>query len=185
MRVVHVTCAAIATAAMLGCMGIVAAYAEPIPVAPVADGTGGFVVFGTVLNIVVHDISNRTYAVVASEIDDGVQVIDITDPADPLPTAAITDDAGGFTKLNGATSIAIHDVSNRTYGVVAGYEGVQVIDITDPADPLPAAWLHGGPIVALHDISGEAHLLVNGGYSTGDVSIFNIAHLGSTGCFYD
>ena len=118
-------------------------------------------------------------------MDDGVQVIDITDPANPLPAAAITDDADGFTKLNGATSITIHDMSNRTYGVVAGYEGVQVIDITDPADPLPAAWLHGGPIVALHDISGEAHLLVNGGYSTGDVSIFNIAHLGSTGCFYD
>ena len=172
MRVAHAACAAVATAAMLGCMGIVAAYAEPIPVAPVADGTGGFAVFGTVLNIAIHDMSNRTYAVVASEIDDGVQVIDISDPADPLPTAAITDDAGGFTKLNGATSITIHDMSNRTYGVVASWadSGVQIIDITSPDKPVLVAVisddadgfteLNGASSVAIHDTPNGTYALV-------------------------
>ena len=157
---------------------------SPLPVAAVTDDAGGFTELAGASGIAVHDISNRTYAVVASEFDDGIQVIDITNPADPLPAVAITDDTGGFTKLNGAISIAISNISNMTYGVVAGYEGVQVIDITNPANPLPAAWLHGGPTAAIHDVSGEAYLLVNTGRYTG-VDIFNIAHLGLAGCLYN
>lgn len=156
--------------------------AEPLPVSAIQDDTGGFAELNWASDIAIHDISNRTYAVVASAGDDGVQIMDITQPDNPLPVAAITDDAGGFTELNGAFGIAIHDIANRTYAVVDGYEGVQIIDITHPADPLPAAWVSGGPTVAIHDVAGGAHLLVS--YDS-TVYIIDTAHPATAGCLYN
>ena len=157
--------------------------ADPLPAAAIADGVGGFAELGGASDIAIHDISNRTYAVVASSGDNGVQIIDITDPADPLPAAAITDDVGGFTKLLGAADADIHDISNGTYAVISGYEGVQIIDITDPASPLPAAWLSGSYSAAIHDVSGKAHLLVS--HSQGSVGIIDIEHPAAAGCLHN
>ena len=164
MRVVHVACAAVTTAAMLGGMGIVAAYAEPIPVAPVADGTGGFVVFDTVLNIAIHDMSNRTYAVVAGYA--GVHVIDLTDPAEPLPVTVIPSATDDRLILQ---DIAVHDISNRTY-VLAVRSDVQITDITNPAEPLHMYTMSHDPdrfaamdqpeVVDTYDASGRAYAVV-------------------------
>ena len=155
---------------------------NPLPVAAIQDDVGGFTELSWASDVAIHDISDRTYAVVASAGDDGVQIMDITHPDNPLPVVAITDDAGGFTELNGAFGIAIHDIANRTYAVVDGYEGVQIIDITHPADPLPAAWVSGGPTVAIHDVAGGAHLLVS--YDS-TVYIIDTAHPATAGCLYN
>ena len=153
---------------------------NPLPVAAITDNVDGFTELGGAAGIAIHDISNGTYTVVASAGDDGVQIIDITRPASPLPVAAITDDEGGFTELGGVSGVAIHDISNRTYAVVGGYEGVQIIDITRPANPLPAARLSGGPTAVIHDVSDRAHLLISYEHST--VHIIGIAHLATAGC---
>ena len=134
--------------------------ADPVPVAAISDDVGGFTELGGAHGIAVHDIGSRTYAAVASLADSGVQIIDITHPADPVPVAAIHDDTGGFTVLDEARDIAIHDISNKTYVFVAGDIGVQVIDITHPADPRPVAWLDGADNVAIHDISNKTYALV-------------------------
>ena len=96
----------------------------------------------------------------ASREDSGVQIIDITDPADPLPIAAVSDDVGGFTELGGAVNIVVHDADNRTYAIVAGYKSVQIIDITHPAEPISVAWLEGAQSVAIHNISSKTYALV-------------------------
>ena len=62
--------------------------------------------------------------------------------------------------LDEAQDIAIHDISGRTYAFVAGDVGVQVIDITRPTDPQPAAWLDGAENVVVHDISDRTYALV-------------------------
>jgi len=84
-------------------------------------------------------IDGSTYALVAAFDDDGVQIIDITDPSNPTPTASITDSRS--LALDGASSITTEEIGGRTYALVAAYvdNGVQIIDITDPTNPSPTA----------------------------------------------
>ena len=156
---------------------------NPLPVASLSDDTDGFTELAWPSGVAIHDISNRTYAVVAASIDFGVQIMDITDPASPLPVAAVTGNTDGFTDLDDATGVAIHDISNRTYAVVTARYGMQIIDITQPDDPLPVAavtgntdnfvasgvvhgipdgfaalgWVYG---ITIHDISGRTYAMM-------------------------
>ena len=44
-------------------------------------------------------INSSTFALVTAFYDHGVQIIDITDPSDPIPASAITDGNNGYTEL--------------------------------------------------------------------------------------
>ena len=68
----------------------------------------------------------------ASETDDGVQIIDITDPSNPDPASAISD-GSKYTELHGAKSIAIV-AGSPTYALVASEvdDGVQIIQLSTP-----------------------------------------------------
>ena len=94
-------------------------------------------------------IGSGTYAVVASASDDGLQVINLTDPADPAPVASITDD--GRVALAGAYDVDTFAAGLGTYAVVASAsdDGLQVINLTDPADPAPVASLTDNQTTAL------------------------------------
>ena len=93
------------------------------------NGTVAVAVFGT---------GGSTYAVVAAAHEDGVQIIDVTDPSNPVGTGSITDGAG--TALDGASAVAVFGTGGGTYAMVASYrEGVQIINVTDPSNPVAAA----------------------------------------------
>ena len=49
--------------------------------------------------------SGSTYALVASYLDNAVQVIDVTDPTNPVPVASLRDGEGGFEALEGGNAI--------------------------------------------------------------------------------
>ena len=68
----------------------------------------------------------------ASFNDDGVQVMDITDPASPTATAAVTDGQDGFTELDGPRSVTTVVIGGKTYALVASYfeNGVQIMEIS-------------------------------------------------------
>lgn len=129
--------------------------------------------------LAVHDISNSTYAVVASDglVRHGMHILDITRPDNPLPVSAVTDDMDGFTELGGVADLAIHDISNRTYAVVASRDdsGVQIVDITRPDNPLPAGQLVGKLVVTIHDISGRTYVFA--GHEYGSVAITDVTDL--------
>ncbi len=118
------------------------------PSAPtIVNGTfeiaNGFTHLDGAMGVEIAEISGRTYAVVASVRDNGLQIVDITDPAAPAPVIGITDDVRwaptGYTELSGAWSVAIPKIANGTYAVVASkYDsGVQIINITNPTSPFP------------------------------------------------
>ena len=111
--------------------------ANPLPVAALTDGVGGFEELSRAYSITTTQIGTSHYALVASRSDDGVQIIDITDPAHPLPVTALTDGVGGFEVLRGAQSIVITQIGASHYALVASSDdsSVQMIDITDPARP--------------------------------------------------
>ena len=86
-----------------------------------------------------HDITTftsggRAYAAVAAYWDDGVQILDVTDPSDITAVGSITDDAA--LELDGAEGITVFESGGRTYAAVASVvdDGVQMLDITDPSD---------------------------------------------------
>ena len=113
--------------------------ASPVAVAAIADGTsypnlaGGYA-------ITTVQRGNLYYALVASQSNNGVQIINITDPASPTPVAAFNDGAT-YTELLGAYSITTTQIGDSHYALVTGFSdhGVQIINITDIANPAPAA----------------------------------------------
>ena len=88
------------------------------------DGASGIAVF---------ESGGSTYAAVAAYNDDGVQILDITDPYDITAAGSIADDAA--LELDGARDIATFTSGGRTYAAVAAFEddGIQILDITDPS----------------------------------------------------
>ncbi len=84
--------------------------------------------------ITTFQVDGRTYAAVASFFDDGVQILDVSDPSDISATDQITD--GGSLELDGARAIATFHAGGKTYAAVASSadHGVQILDVSDPHD---------------------------------------------------
>jgi len=80
-------------------------------------------------------IGGKPYAVVAAYDDDGIEIIDISDPTNPTSVGSLAD--GGTRKLNNPYDVAITTIGDSTYAVVTAYwdHGIDVIDISDPTNP--------------------------------------------------
>ena len=88
--------------------------------------------------IAIFNSSNHIYAAVASLGNNGVQILDITNPSNIIAAGSITD-GGNLTdalKLSGARDIATFELGGSTYAAVAAYteNGVQILDITNPSN---------------------------------------------------
>ena len=88
--------------------------------------------------------ADRHYALVASSSDNGVQIINITDPSRPSAVVGITDcDIGcidtDYPVLKNAVSVTTTTIDTSHYALVASNSlsdnGVQIINITDPSRP--------------------------------------------------
>ncbi|MCY4490356.1 MAG: PKD domain-containing protein, partial [Thaumarchaeota archaeon] len=78
-------------------------------------------------------INSKTYVAVAAQNDNGIQIIDVSDPTDISATDSLTTD----TKHNfrGAFGITSFTINSKTYVGVASYTGgIQIIDVSDPTD---------------------------------------------------
>ena len=95
--------------------------------------------------------AGRTYAVVAAYGDDGVQILDLTDPYNVIPVGDLADESD--TLLDGARGITTFQSAGRTYAVVAAYgdDGVQILDLTDPYNVIPVG-----------DLADESDTLLDG-----------------------
>ena len=121
----------------------------PTPVIGLTAGINGLTDLGYVAYVATTEISGRTYALITAPSHDHMHIIDITDPASPIPVTVLTTDTDGFTHIPTFSDIAIAEMSGRTYALIttggsSPEGGVQIIDITDPASPIPVAWLTGG-----------------------------------------
>ncbi len=96
-------------------------------------GFVGFECMTQVRSVATFVIGSSTYAIVGSDSDRGVQMIDISDPTDIVAKDNICnpDLGGNFT----AYSIDTYTIDSSTYAVIASLvEGsVQIIDISNPA----------------------------------------------------
>ena len=134
--------------------------ASPVQTWAIFDDAGGFTTMSGPVDVKVFERDGRTYAIVASDHDDGIQIMDITDPASPVQTWAIFDDAGGFAALNGPHDVEVFEQGGRAYAIVTTHDDIQIIDISDPSAPSPVS-------AVFDDIDGFAAL--NG---PSDVEVF-------------
>ena len=112
----------------------------------ISDDTGNFTTLNGAFSITITTIGSSTYALVAAIEDDGVQIINITDIANPIAASAAIDGQDNFEALDGARDIAITTIGSSTYALVAAKEddGVQIINITDPYNPTHASAVFDG-----------------------------------------
>ena len=116
---------------------------NPIAASAITDGNDGYTELDSAYDITTVTINSSTYALVASIYDDGVQIIDITDPYNPIAASAFGDNANNYAELDGPHSITTVTIDSSTYALVASFtdNGVQIIDITDPYNPIAASAL--------------------------------------------
>jgi hypothetical protein len=103
--------------------------AAPVAVGAATDGAGGFTALGQAWAVSTFVIGQSTYAIVAS-LDDGVQLIDVSNPAAPVAVGAAKDNGAGtafdeegdyFTRLHGAVGaglgriVALYDRPSTLY----------------------------------------------------------------------
>ena len=98
------------------------------------------------------------YAYVASDVDDGFQVIDISISSSPTGVGQLTDNS--TLELNGARST----FAQGNYAYVAAYadDGFQVIDISNPASPTGVGQLTDSGAL---ELDGAHGVFVQGNYA--------------------
>ena len=144
---------------------------NPIAASAVIDGQDNFVALDGARDITITTIDSSTYALVAAKADDGVQIINITDPYHPTHASAVFDEQDGYDELDGADDIAITTFNNIIFAVVVSQDdnGIQFINITDPYNPLPmhsiahedVGYSLGGPQdIAIRIVDGIPYVFV-------------------------
>ena len=79
--------------------------------------------------ITTFTISDSVYAVVASYADDGVQVLDVSDPTNPTAVSAVTDNQDNgpraFDELDGACDVAKTPTQTRSGEPILEFRGLR------------------------------------------------------------
>ena len=97
---------------------------------------------------------NHTYAAVASYDDDGVQILNVTDPTNPTATSQIANTAA--LALYRAYDITTFRSGGGVYAVVAAHadSGIQILNVTDPTNVTPTAKFTNQNNVKLDSVRG-------------------------------
>ena len=105
-------------------------------------------------NIAAFESGGSAYAAAASSDDDGVQILDITDPSNVAAAGGIGDAAA--LELAGAEGIATFESGGSTYAAVTAYydDGVQILDVTDPSNVTAAGSIADGGALELDGAEG-------------------------------
>ena len=107
----------------------------PVLLANILGGQDGFDTLGAPTDVEAFTSAGRTYALV---VDHGfgsggsIQVIDITDPGDPLPVITIRAGQDGFDAMDDPVDIETFVIDGTTYALVSnpGGSALQVISLT-------------------------------------------------------
>ena len=127
--------------------------------------------------ITTFESGGRTYAAVTANLDDGVQILDVTDPYDITAAGSIED--GGSLELFGAHGITTFESGGRTYAAVTADldNGVQILDVTDPYGITVAgsSIVGGASGIATFESGGRTYAAV-AAYSDNGVQILDVTY---------
>ena len=97
------------------------------------DGTDSDILLDEVTGITSFVIDNNTYVATAANEDDGMQILNVTNPTTIIETISIKDGDNSDYQLEGSSGITSFVIGAKTYVAVAGFAdaGVQIFDVTD------------------------------------------------------
>ena len=98
------------------------------------DGEGGFTALREAEAVSTFERGDNTYAIVAAFDDSSIQLVDVSDPSNPVPVSSATDGQGGFTELDGAVPVSTFVRDGSTYAI----SGIQIVSIPDCGARVPA-----------------------------------------------
>ena len=115
----------------------------PTSAAIVTDGQDGYAELQNPNFVTTVTINSSHYALVASPSDSGVQIIDITDPDNPIAASNFSSNIAPFGKLAAPNSIATIQIATSTYALITAHGdlGVRFVDITDPYNPIEGSFI--------------------------------------------
>ena len=116
----------------------------PVQIHAIKDGIDLALSSATGIELV--EINTRTYALVVSNSDNAMQIIDITHPQLPFPVSTVQKSGTEYTGLTGPHYVTALQVEGATYAFVTSpsTNSIQVIDITNPSQPNPVTVLQNG-----------------------------------------
>ena len=115
---------------------------NPVAVSSATDGHGGFTELGGPWDVSTFVRGDSTYAIVAAGRDDGIQIVDVSDPSNPVAVSSATDGEGGFTTLHLPHGVSTFVRGGSTYAIVVTTgpgSGIQIVDVSDPSNPVAVA----------------------------------------------
>ena len=154
---------------------------RPTAAGQLAD-TGSLLLDGP-RGIAIFESGGTPYAVVASAMDDGIQIVNLANPASPTAAGQLGDN--NSRELDGATDVAIFESGGTTYAAVTGWndDGLQIVNLANPASPTAAGRLadtaslelDGPRDVAIFE-SGDTTYAVVAGHEDDGIQIVNLAN---------
>ena len=149
------------------------------------DCTASEVCLDAPKSVDVYTVDGSTYAVVGGQSDDGIEIIDISDPTAPASVGRFTDndsscstDGDGGCELNNPTGLEIFSIGGTTYVVIAAQSdsGIQILDITDPTSPTHVSELEDTSDTLLNN-PRDVHV-----FSIGTSTYVLVSDCGGGGC---
>ena len=153
----------------------------PTPVSSIIDDET--LVLDDTRNVDITTMGPNTYAILTSNWDHGIQIINITNPETPTPVSNIIDDK--TTLLNYAFDIHITIIDSNTYAIVLGrYDNaLQIINITNPETPTPVSHTWHTPFVFdyinhvdITTIGPNTYAIATGSFFSTALQIINITN---------
>ena len=154
--------------------------------ASATNGTGGFDALDGSHGLDTLEAGNKTYALVAAQNDNGVQLIRILPNGTLKPSDSVADGERGFDALTSPTEVAAFETGGETYAVVAafGESAIQLIRIL-PDGTLEAAGsarngdqnfaLYNALEVAAFESSGKAYALATSYHQNNPVQLVQLS----------
>jgi hypothetical protein len=104
------------------------------------------------------------YSFVASSGDDALEIVDVSDPANPFHLTRVDDGSGAAPYLNGSQSVYIY--GNYAYVVSLSSNALEIVDVTNPSIPVhKGSILDGGGVVPYLNIPHSVFISDNFAYS--------------------
>nr|WP_319375094.1 PGF-pre-PGF domain-containing protein [uncultured Methanoregula sp.] len=106
---------------------------SPTHTGSIADGGGGG--SGALLNNPTSVYVVGNYAYVASDTSNALEIVNISNPESPTHTGSIADGGGGGSGALLTHPYSVYVVGNYAYVASKGSNALEIVNISDPADP--------------------------------------------------